>query len=299
MTATAATNAGPKPIIGGDAAILATLQVPQPATSQIGQGQLATIDPSTGYVALNDGATPNQIGAGVGHLAKLTSSDAAAGNSIALLWQGQIREVPQSTTASDYFGAADAGKTWWIKDENTIGKLSNYSGSNRSMGGVFLGLFNKAPEILGGIVGWLLGRASHMADNESAGSIAYAVDASATTDQGSATDPLLIPRKKTHGRITSIEIIPSADLAASGGTNYAVITVYKIDTLTNTVSAAIGTFTTATQALAKRVPTQFTLTGTSALLDMLETDVLGFARLHGSSGAVIPQSIIRANMKVQ
>lgn len=299
MSATAATNAGPKPIENAPAAIAAVLQVAQPASSQIGQGQIATIDPSTGYAALNDGATPNQVGAGFGHMAKLTASDATAGNSTALLWQGQIRELPQSSISGDSFAATDVGKTWWGKDENTIGKLSNYSGLNRSMGGVFLGLFNKLPEVLGGVIGWLLGRASHMADNESAGMVAYAVDASATTDQGSAADPVLIPRKKLHGRIQTIEIVPGADLAASGGTNYAVVTVYKIDTLTNTVSAVIGTFTTATQALAKRVPTQFTLTGTSALLDMLETDVLGYARLHGGSGAVIPQSIIRANMKVQ
>lgn len=299
MTAVAATNAGPKPIENAQPAIAAVLQAAQPASSQIGQGQIVTIDPTTGYASLNDGATPNQVGAGFGHMAKLTSSDATAGNSVALLWQGQTREVPQSSTSGDSFAATDVGKTWFGKDENTIGKLSNYGGSNRSMGGVFLGLFNKAPEVLGGVVGWLLGRASHSADNESAGMIAYDVDASATTDQGSAADPLIIPRKKLHGRIQSIEIIPSADLAASGATNYAVITVYKIDTLTNTVSAVVGTFTTATQALAKRVPTQFSLSGTSALLDMLETDVLGYARLHGSSGAVIPQSIIRANMKVQ
>ena len=67
MSATAATNAGPKPIENAPAAIAATLQVAQPASSQIGQGQIATIDPSTGYAALNDGATPNQVGAGFGH----------------------------------------------------------------------------------------------------------------------------------------------------------------------------------------------------------------------------------------
>lgn len=298
MSATAATNAGPKPIENAQAAVAAVLQVSQPSAARIGQGQIATIDPSTGYASLNDGATPNQIGAGFGHMAKLTSAGVADGDAVALLWQGQIRELPQSSTAGDSFAATDAGKTWFGKDENTIGKLSNYGGSNRSMGGVFLGLFNKAPEVLGGVVGWLLGRASHMADNGSAGHVAYAADATAATDQGTAADPILIPRAKTHGRITSIEIIPRADLAAAG-TDYTTITIYKIDTLTNTVSAVVGTFTTLSQALAKRVPTQFALTGTSALLDMLETDVLGYARLHTGNGAVVPQSIIRANMKVQ
>jgi hypothetical protein len=269
VTASAQSNAGPRPLIGGDAAILSVLQVPQPASSQIGENQIATIDPSTGYVALNDGATPNQIGAGFGHLAKLSPSE-PAGNSVAHLWQGQIRNLEPSTIAGDAFAATDVGKTWWGKDE-----------------------------VLGGVVGWLLGRASHMADNEAGGLVAYAADATATTDQGSATDPILIPRKKTHGRISSIEIIPSADLAATGGTDKRVITIYKIDTLTNTVSAVVGTFTTATQALAKRVPTQFSLTATSALLDLLETDVLGYASLSSASGATVPQSIIRVNMKVQ
>ncbi len=137
-----------------------------------------------------------------------------------------------------------------------------------------------------------------MADTESGGSIAYAVDVSASTDQGTAADPLIIPRKKTHGRITSIEIIPSADLALAL-TNYRVITIYKIDTLTNTVGSTVGTFSTLTQNLAKRVPTQFTLSVTSADLDLLETDVLGFASLHTAGGATIPQSAIRVNMKVQ
>ena len=297
MSATAQVNAGPKPV-GNESAIQTGLEVAQPAYSQIGQGQNATIDPTTGYVALNDGTRPNQIGAGWGYPGKLTRSDATAGNSVALLWQGQMRELAQSTAAGDSFAATDVAKTWWIKDENTIGKLSNLSGSNRSIGGVFLGLFNKLPHVLGGVVGWILGRAAHGLDNESGGAIAYAADATATTDQGTAADPLLIPRRKLHGHITGIEIVPSADLALAL-TNYRVITIYKIDTTTNTVGPTVGTFSTLTQNLAKRTPTQFTLSSTSTDLDMLETDVLGYASLHNAGGATVPQSVIRINMKVQ
>jgi len=298
MTATAAKNAAWEPV-GGEAALQTGLQLPQPASSQVGFGQLVTISPATGYAALNDGATPNQKGGGHGYPGYKTSSDPTAGNSCVLLWQGQSRGTPASTAAGDGFTNADIGAPYFVADENTPGKLSNRSGNNRSMHGVFIGLFQGLPMLFGGVIGWLVARGAHIADNESGGTVAYAVDASASTDLGTATDPLLIPRKKTHGRIGSIEIIPSADLAASGATDKRVITIYKIDTLTNTVSAVVGTFTTATQALAKRVPTQFTLTATSALLDLLETDVLGYASIHSNSGAVVPQSIIRVNMKVQ
>jgi hypothetical protein len=295
---TAAKNAAWEPV-GNEAALQASLQLRQPASSQIGQGQLATASPTTGYASLNDGATPNQKGVGHGQMAVKTSSDSTAGASVAWLWQGQSRNTPASTATGDGFTDADIGAPYFVADENTAGKLSNRAGSNRSMHGIFLGLFNNLPMFWSGVIAWLVARTTHIADNESGGTVAYAADATASTDQGSATDPILIPRKKTHGRIGSIEIIPSADLAATGNTDKRVITIYKIDTLTNAVSAVIGTFTTATQALAKRTPTQFTLTGTSALLDLLETDVLGYASLHSNSGAVVPQSIVRVNMKVQ
>ncbi len=297
MSATPQINANVKPV-GTESAVQTGLEVPQPASSQIGQGQLATISPSTGYAALNDGTIPNQIGAGIGYPGKLTQSNPTAAQSVALLWQGQFREMPASTIANDGIAITDVGKTWFIANENTPGILSNSSGSNRSMGGVILGLFNKLPHLLGGVVGWLLARAAHGADNESAGTIAYASDATASTDQGTAADPLLIPRRKLHGHITSIEIIPSADLALAL-TNYRVVTIYKINTLTNVVGPTVGTFSTLTQNLAKRTPTQFTLSATATDLDMLETDILGFASLHTAGGATIPQSVIRVNMKVQ
>ena len=65
------------------------------------------------------------------------------------------------------------------------------------------------------------------------------------------------------------------------------------------VGPTVGTFSTLTQNLAKRTPTQFTLSSTSTDLDLLETDVLGYASLHAVGGATVPQSVIRTNMKVQ
>ncbi len=268
----------------------------QASAPQITKGQLATFDAS-GNVGANDGTVPNQIAAGVfDEMGSETST--TAGVARAHFWEG-VGAKAMSATASDPVVAADIGGVpVFIATENTIGKLSNASGVKRSFAGLGFGVLSDGlARFWGGRIGQLLARALHGLNAESAGSIAYAQDATASTDQGTAADPLIIPRRKLVGHITSIEIIPSADLALAL-TNYRVITVYKINTLTNVVGPTVGTFSTLTQNLAKRVPTQFTLSSTSTDLDMLETDVLGYASLHTAGGATIPQSIIRANMKV-
>lgn len=269
------------------------------ANAQIGRGQFGTVAPATGYSALNDGTVPNQLGAGMGWPNELSDTSTVAAAAAAQFREGWSYGNVASTIASDGFTDADFGVVFWIKDENTPGKLSNSSGSNRSMGGLAFGLaFDGTPVIWTGAVAALMARCVHSSTNESAGTIAYAQDATASTTQGTAADPLIIPRKKLHGTITSIEIIPSADLALAL-TNYRVITLYKINTLTNVVGPTVGTFSTLTQNLAKRTPTQFTLSSTATDLDMLETDILGFASLVTASGATVPQSVIRANLKVQ
>ncbi len=262
------------------------------------RGQMI-VQNSSGYALLGTANLPNCIPLGPAD----RDEDAGTGNGDAkiLTWNTFVSGYAASTVSGDALTDSDFGVVAWVSAVGTPGKKSNSSGNNHSIWGLCFGLDKEAqstPLTWTGPIAWCVARGVHIADNESGGSIAYAVDASASTDQGSAADPLLIPRKKTHGRITSIEIIPSADLALAL-TNYRVITIYKIDTLTNTVGPVVGTFSTLTQNLAKRTPTQFTLSSTSTDLDVLETDVFGYASLHTASGATVPQSVIRINMKVQ
>lgn len=296
MTAATGRVFGPKPYAGDDA-IAPNVPIGLAAAVAPKRNWLMGIN-SSGYIVAQAAAVLGLVSAGVADQDQ--SAGTAAGDATATMrqqyWSGF---VSSTATALDTPSIASVGKPLFAVDNQTVGLLSNYGGVDRSFVGIQVGwdFDTSTPVFYVGPLGWTLARAAHLGDNHSASVINYPVDGGATADLGSAEDPVLMPRDKVHGVITSIEIIPSADLAATGSNDKRVITVYKIDTLTGTVGALVGTFTTATQALAKRVPTQFTL-GAAADLQMLETDVLGYASLHSNSGAIVPQSTIRANMKV-
>lgn len=294
MSATPQINAFVK-IVGNESAIQTGLQVKQPANSAIGENQLVTIDPTTGYGALNDGTVPNQIGAGIGYPGKVTHTDAIAGNSVALLWQGQFRECPASTLSGDGIAATDVGKTWWIANENTPGKLSNSAGSNRSMGGLILGLFNNLPHLLGGVVGWTLGRAAHVLDNSSI-RFRTAADGSA----GATTAETGTTREPWHFQITGASVNFDASVTGSD-TTYATITVTARDlngANQRTIATGATGATSATANWMGGTSTAFksqamTLTATAASLNLLETDIITYAITKASTGTQLPAATVR------
>ncbi len=267
---------------------------PQSSTVQIGEGQSAFFDATTGKVALNDGATPHLVCAGVG-ADRLTGT----GSSVRL-WTGYGTGQPSITGAGDAIGAGDQLVPVFDSGNGVPGKLSNLSGSDRSFMGLNLGLNDLGyPIIWAGPVASAVGRSVHQLNNASAGQVAYPVDGGATVDFGStsaATAAIIIPRSKTHGVITSIEIIPSAALSATSG-NDRTITIWKLDTLGGASPVSVGTFVTTT-ALVAQTRALFTLSAVAGALNLLETDILAYSTVHASSGAVIPSSAIRANMKV-
>lgn len=299
MTATAAINGGYRPV-GEDDAIPCFTHRKLVASAQAGRGQFVTVSPATGLAALNDGTVPGQVSAGTADVSNLSDTDTGSGTAMVRLSQRWIKGLPASTVSLDGFADTDYAVPFWIANENTPGKLSNSAGSNRSMGGLVFGLADDGNPILwDGPVAWLLARGAHVADNESAGNVGYPVDASATTDVGSttvATAALIMPRSKRHGVITSIEIIPSAALAATSG-NDRTITIWKLDSLGVAAAVSVGTFKTTTALVAQTVA-PFTLSAVAGALNLLETDILAYSTVHASAGAVIPQSAIRANMKV-
>jgi hypothetical protein len=283
----------------------------QASAPQITMGQLATFDAS-GNVASNDGTVANQIAAGVfDEKGSETSTIAAVAR--AHFWEG-VGYKQFSTAAGDTFVAADIGGVpAFIKDENTIGKLSNTSGAKRSFAGLAFGLAadGLTARFWGGRLGQLLARTLHALNNESAGEFSYAADASATTDLGTlsgsalATIGFVIPRKKRIGVIGSVEIIPNAS-QATAGTNYRTIQIWKVDT-TGVVAIAsspiVATYTsnttgTGSAALTAGQPTAMAL-GAASALNLLETDILVGTSIHtGGSGLALSQLAIRANFKV-
>lgn len=280
-----------------------TIILPQPADSTIGFGQFTTIDPATGYVEVNDGTVGFRQPAGIGGPGvKISDSNATAGLAFAEVFQGTETGMLSSTGAGDAITAVNVGDPFFIGANQTPGLLPVVAGVDRSFGGLIMAMqagSTTVPRLVSGIVGGLLGRLSHFLKSNSAGNIAYAADATAATDLASAANPFMIPRAPVRGKISAIQIIPSASLAATSGDN-TTITVVKVDT-TGVVALAssptVGTFTTTT-ALVAGQPASFTLSGTAANLQMRTTDVLAYYRTHAASGAVIPQSAIRATMQV-
>lgn len=280
-----------------------TVILPQPADSTIGQGQFTTIDPATGYAEVNDGTVGFRLAGGLGGPGvKISDANTHAGLAYAELFQGTEVGMLSSTGANDAITAVNVGQPFFIGAAQTPGLLPVVSGVDRSFGGLIMAMepgSTTVPRLLNGIVGSLLGRLSHLLAGNSAGNLAYAADATATTDLASAANPFMIPRSPIRGKISAIQIIPSASLGATSG-NDATITIVKVDT-TGTVplasSPVVGTFTTTT-ALVAGQPASFTLSGTAANLQMRTTDVLAYYRTHAASGAVIPQSAIRAVMQV-
>lgn len=298
MTDTASPNAAAKFSGAPGGPFELVLMRPQPANSQIGRGQFATID-ANGYATLNGGAYV--LPAGLGFPSIVSDTDPTAGRSRVVLWQGTETGLTQSTVNQDGFTDADMCVPFWIADAQTPGKLPVVSGVDRAIGGLVFGMepgSTTNPRLVTGSLAGLLGLLAHALANELGGGIAYAVDASASTDLGTAANPIILPRAKRRGKFTGFRIVPSASLSATSG-NDATITFVKVDT-TGAVALAsspvVATFTTTT-ALVAGVAAAFTL-GAASALKFRTTDVLGYYRTHAGTGAVIPQSAITPDFQV-
>lgn len=302
MTATALANNSALQPMSEQSGVPGQLSFPLASGAQVAKHQFVILSPSSGMGSLADDATPNQISGGFGFPDELSATSSIAdGLAVARVSQRWCT-VPVSTVANDALGVADVGVPFWIADGNTPGKLSNAGGKNRSLGGLCFGLAQPGEtpvRVWAGPVAQAIARGVVMANAADGGVVTYPADATASTDIGSttvSTNALMIPRDKTHGVITSIEIIPSAALSATSG-NDRQITVFKVDTLGVAADKIVATFITTT-ALVAHQPAQFTLSTTASDLNMLETDILCYSTVHASAGAVIPQSALRVNLKV-
>lgn len=285
MPATAAVNASFKPI-GNESSFQLGGEFPLAASSQAGRGQHVTAAPATGYASLNDGATPNQIGIGIANPSVLSDQSSVAGHALLRVFQGESHGMAMSSAANDGFTAADVGAPYFIADENTIGKLSNRLGNNRSLGGLVLGLFQGLPSLASGVVAWLIARATLITDAK-LGAWHTLADAAANT----TTAETAIHREKLHGVVTAVQFTGAA--VAADNTDYVTITVAKRD------GAGGGATTIATYdsraanqgAVTAFVPASFSLSAVAGALNLLETDVVTITVDKGGSGKTLTGSV--------
>jgi hypothetical protein len=222
MTATAQLNGAWTPISDHNA-IPGWVARPLAASAQVGKGQLVTVDPATGYASLNDGTSPSQIAAGVGDFAELSDTSSTAGAASARVTFRWFYGLAASTVTNDGFTDADFGVPFYIASENTLGKLSNYGGSNRSVGGLVFGLaVDGTPVAWCGPIAALIARGLLIANSFNGGEIRIA-DAAAST----ATAETAMHRHKVHGVVTAVEYIGAA--IAADNTDYVTVTVAKRD----------------------------------------------------------------------
>lgn len=283
---TAAINPGYRPV-GDDEAIPAFLNRALKASAQIGRGQFGTLSLSTGYAELNDGATPNQACVGVGDVANLSDTSSVAGQARARFSQRHFKGVKASTISLDGFADTDFGIPFWIKDENTPGKLTNSGGSNRSLGGVAFGLDTDGNPILWtGPVAWLVGRSAHLLDRVVGGWHQIA-DAAANT----VTAERPMTREPVHGLITAITFDGLA--VAADNTDYVTATISKRDGAGGG-AVVVGTYDSraANQgAVTAFVPMAFSLSAVAGALNLLETDVLTVAVAKAGAGKALTGTI--------
>lgn len=273
--------------IGENNAIPGALSRPAKASSKAGRGQFCTVDPSDGMASLNGGATPGQISCGVADVAFISDESSVAGNAVIRLTQRHSKGLPASTESGDGFSQADYCAPFFIADENTPGKLSNFGGSNRSFGGLVFGVDERSnPLLWAGPVASCIARAVHVIENLVGASYQVA-DASASA----ATAETAIARTPVHGVVTAIEFTGAA--AAAHASNFATVTLSKRDGAGG-AAVVLGVFSTETGeegSITAFTPAAFTLSVVAGALNLLETDIVTATIAKAASGVVLTGSI--------
>lgn len=286
MAATPQINGGYRPVNEHDA-IPAFTNRPLKASGQAGRGQFVTVDLSDGHADLNDGTAPNQACAGSADPSVLSDTSSVAGSARVRLSQRWLKGLPASAEVGDGFTDADYVVPFWIKDENTPGKLSNLAGDNRSLGGLVFGLDTDGNPILwDGPVAWLLARAAHQLDRK-VGAWHEIIDAAAST--ATAERPMI--REQIHGRVVAVEFVGLA--IAAHADDHALITIAKRDGAGGgaTTIATYNTDSDEDGAAAAFVPKAFVLSAVAGALDLLETDIVTVTITKGGNGQQITGTV--------
>jgi hypothetical protein len=264
------------------------------ASAQVGKGQFATVDPATGLAALNDGTVPNQIAGGQPDYSELSDTSATAGKAAVRLSERHFYGLAASTSGGDGFTDADFGVPFYIAGEQTLGKLSNSGGNNRSLGGLVFGInsVDGTPYAWTGVIAHLLARMTRVVTDFEGASYRFA-DAAANT----ATAETAMGRQKQHGVVTGVQFIGAA--AAADNTDFDTITVSKRDGAGG-AAVVVATYITRAAdqgAITAFVPAVFLLSVVAGALNLLETDVLTVTATKAGAGKTLT-GVVRVLMKV-
>jgi hypothetical protein len=278
MTAASGRIAGPKPygdhnpIPWGDTLALAASVAPF-------RNWLLGVVPTTGYVVAQAAGVTDLVSAGFAD--RDEPSSAAAGRSFMLARQQFVSGFLNSEETNDALLSTDYAAPFWIVDNQTVGKLSNFGGVNRSLGGLAFGIDpdTDTPILYPGPVGWTLGRVAVMADN--------AIFAAVPVVDSAASDTIaerVIPTEKLHGKVSAIQLTGAA--IAADNTDYITLTVSKRDGAGGG-AVVLGTYDSraANQgALTAFTPKAFALSAVAGALNILETDVITITEAKGGAG---------------
>lgn len=261
------------------------------SNAQAGKGQFVTQSPTTGFAALNDGTVPNQISIGTAEVNELSDTNATAGNALLRVSSTFAYGRPNSTATNDAFADTDFAVPFFLAKEAVPGKKSNDSGNNRSLGGLVFGLFEDGtPYTWDGPIAWLLARATLVTDAFLGANLQIA-DASA----GATLAETAVERPKVHGVVTSVDFTGAA--ISADNTNNVTITVAKRDGAGG-AAVTIATYQSnvAGGAVTAFTPKAFTLSGTAANLNLLETDIVTVTTAKAGTGATVTGNV-RVNMR--
>lgn len=281
MTAASGRIAGPKPY-GGSNPIPWADTLALAASVAPFRNWLLGVVPTTGYTVAQAAGVTDLVCAGFADRDEPSSS--SAGRSFMLARQQVVSGFLNSEESNDALLLTDYAAPFWIVDNQTVGRLSNFGGVNRSLGGLAFGIDpdNDTPIIFPGPIGWTLARASLLADAAILASVPV-VDAAASD----AISERSIPTEKLHGKISAIQLVGAA--IAADNTDYITVTISKRDGAGG-AAVVLGTYDSraANQgALTAFTPKAFSLSVVAGALNLLETDVVTITTVKGGAGKLI------------
>lgn len=259
------------------------------AAGTLKEGWLAMFNASNYIDQAATGAT--KVGWTSGGFMPCEHTAGAADGDVPAVLEARPNLILQSATEGDSFVDGDAPALAYAASNREIGKL----GTNRSVGGLFLGL----DEDTGMAILWP-GRIAHaialgLAMAKAPGCLWQKAAADAAA--GTATAESLIPRLGRQERIVGIEFVPAAALTAND-TDYATITVRKRDgaggaavvvaTLTTKITGGSGNWTAF-------VPVSL---GTITAPDLLSGDLLTIEITKAGSGVAVPIGFLRVRTAI-
>lgn len=285
MTAASGRVFGPKPY-GGDHAIPHALPTPIAANVSVYRNWLMGVPYGSANAVAQAAGVTDLVSLGFADRDNVADSTAGASHMIAR--QSFVSGFPSSTETNDAILASDIAVPCYAVDNQTVGKLSNFGGTNRSLLGLALGVDadNNTAIIYPGPIGWLLGKLAIMSG--AANVAEYAIADAAASD---AIAERVIPSSKLHGLITAIQFTGAA--VAANNTDYVTITVSKRDGAGGG-AVVLGTYDSraANQgAVTAFVPAAFSLSAVAGALNVLETDVITLTVAKGGAGKTLTGAI--------